>query len=134
MNEKHLEFIQSVINRMAGNSFQIKNWTVLILTGLFVLSGKENNYGMIYIAIVPVLFFWLLDGYYLYLERCYRGLYNRCLEGDCTDFNLDISADKVNISYFKTLFRPAVLLIYLASIITILSGACVLNHLKSHGV
>ena len=40
---KHLEFIQNIINRMNANSFQIKNWTITILTALLALFGSSNN-------------------------------------------------------------------------------------------
>ena len=35
---KHLEFIQTTINRMAGNSFLLKGWTVTLTGGLLALT------------------------------------------------------------------------------------------------
>lgn len=55
---KHLELIQGVINRLAGNSFYMKGWAVVLLSALLVLV------------------FWGLDAYFLWQERLYRVLYD----------------------------------------------------------
>ena len=72
---KHLEMIQSIINRLAGNSFLIKGWTITIsLTGfgLFV-----NNHKPVLLSLVAytAFLFWILDAYYLRQERLSRKLY-----------------------------------------------------------
>ena len=72
---KHLELIQGVINRMAHCSFLLKGWSVILLSGLFALAAKETNPLFVYLAYLPVIAFWVLDGYYLYQERLYRKLY-----------------------------------------------------------
>ena len=45
MEEKirHLEMVQGVINRMAGNSFFLKGWMVTLVTAFFSLSDKDEN-------------------------------------------------------------------------------------------
>lgn len=73
---KHLEFIQQVIARMNGNSFQLKGWSVTLVAGLFALAVAEANKAFALLAIFPILVFWLLDGYYLQMERSYRNLYD----------------------------------------------------------
>ncbi len=40
---KHLELSQGVINRMAGNSFLLKGWSVTLVSALFALSAKDSN-------------------------------------------------------------------------------------------
>lgn len=40
---KYLEFLQSVINRMASNSFMLKGWAVTLVAGIFVLAGKDTD-------------------------------------------------------------------------------------------
>lgn len=74
---KHLEFVQSVINRLSSNSFLLKGWTVVLLSSLFILSGNDADQRFIYIAFIPCLVFWALDGYFLWQERIYRKLYDR---------------------------------------------------------
>ena len=73
---KHLEFIQNVITRMNTNSFQIKGWTVIILSALLAIYASTKNDYFILTSIFPVLVFWFLDTYYLTQERKFRGLYN----------------------------------------------------------
>ncbi|HOF99438.1 MAG TPA: hypothetical protein PLD44_08685, partial [Paludibacteraceae bacterium] len=74
--QKHLEFIQGTINRMAGNLFFLRGWTITLITGLFALSTKETNQDYILIAYFLILIFWILDGYFLSQERLFRDLYN----------------------------------------------------------
>lgn len=73
---KHLEFIQSVITRMNANSFQIKSWTVTIVSALLAIYASSKNTCFILVAIFPNVIFWFLDSFYLQQERKLRGLYN----------------------------------------------------------
>jgi hypothetical protein len=72
---RHLELIQGVINRMASNSFMIKGWAITLVAALFVLANKDTNPTFFYIAYIPTIMFWVLDAYYLTIERRYRALY-----------------------------------------------------------
>ncbi len=74
---KHLEFIQGAINRMSGNSFLLKGWSVTLGAALFALAAKDANFKFVAIAYYPILVFWVLDGYFLYQERLFRALYDK---------------------------------------------------------
>ena len=89
--QKHLELIQGVVNRLATASFQIKGWGVVLSSALFVLM-KEQLGGIAFVALVPVLIFWGLDGYFLRQERLFRALYDhvRKIKEDSVDFSMDI--------------------------------------------
>jgi len=66
---KHLEFIQNVIDRMASNSSTLKGWCITVVTALLTLTTTNNGY---YIVLVyPIVMFWLLDAYFLRLERLF---------------------------------------------------------------
>lgn len=88
---KHLEFIQGTVNRLSTNSFLLKGWSVVLVSALFVLSGKENNHKFVYLALGPAIIFWGLDGYFLWEERLYRKLYDRvrAKTPNKIDFNMD---------------------------------------------
>jgi hypothetical protein len=73
---KHLEFIQQVVTRMNSNSFQLKGWSVALVAGLFALAVAEANKVFAGLAIFPIVIFWLLDAYYLGMERWFRELYD----------------------------------------------------------
>lgn len=100
--------IQGTINRMAKNSFELKGWAVTLVAGVFALAAKETNMNFFLIAYIPIIFFWLLDSYYLQQERLFRSLYDsvRRLSESNIDFNMDTSKfnnNKKN-NYFYCLF------------------------------
>jgi len=74
---KHLEFIQAAINRMAGNSFLLKGWTVTLTGGLVALTFKQIDRHYLFISFAVILLFWFLDGYYLSRERRFVALYDK---------------------------------------------------------
>jgi len=74
---KHLEMLQAVITRMAQNSFALKGWSVTIVAGILALGVAAGNARIVWLALVPALAFWGLDGYYLRQERLFRKLYDR---------------------------------------------------------
>ncbi|MBN1180339.1 MAG: hypothetical protein JXD18_14090 [Anaerolineae bacterium] len=96
MNEKakHLEMIQEIINRMARNSFSVKEWSVILVSALFALAAGDSNPQFVYLAYFPAAAFWFLDGYYLWQERLYRKLYDevRKLGESSIDFSMDTSS------------------------------------------
>lgn len=79
-NEKHLALVQGVINRLAGNSFSLKGWSVTLVSALLALAAKDADTWLVAIALLPTLTFWGLDGYFLAQERLYRGLYARLID------------------------------------------------------
>ena len=91
---KHLEFIQGVVNRLASDSFRIKGWSVVLVAALFILLAREGRVDFLAIGLVPVFFFWGLDGYFLWQERLFRALYDhvRTRDESAVDFSMDTSA------------------------------------------
>lgn len=88
---KHLDFIQAAINRMAGNLFLLKTWSVTLVAALFALSAKDANKHYILIAYFPLFIFWALDGYFLCQERRFRALFDyvRTLKEENIDFSMN---------------------------------------------
>ncbi len=93
---KHLEFIQGAINRLAGDSFRMKGWAVVLVSALLVLLVRERRVELAWIGFVPVLVFWGLDGYFLWQERLFRELYDhvRTLDESAVDFSMNVGAFK----------------------------------------
>jgi len=77
---RHLEMIETIIDRMANNSFLLKGWSVTLAAGLFALAANDTEPLLAAIAILPGLAFWGLDAYYLRQERLYRRLYEATRE------------------------------------------------------
>ena len=72
----HLELIQGIINRLSTNSFVLKGWSVVLVSALFALAAPESRPAFVYLAYIPTVVFWGLDGYFLWQERLYRALYD----------------------------------------------------------
>lgn len=91
---KHLELIQGVINRLSTNSFLLKGWSVVLVSALFALAAPESRTAFVYLAYIPAVVFWGLDGYFLWQERLYRALYDhvRAKPEAEIDFSMDTSS------------------------------------------
>lgn len=127
---KHLEFIQGVVNRMAANSFLIKGWCITLVSALFVLAAKDTNAKFLIIAYIPVSAFWILDGYYLYQERLFRGLYNqiRIKEESSIDFSMDTKTfEGGRNTWINTIFSKTLCIFYITLILVMLIIMYLLN-------
>lgn len=68
--QSHISMLQGIINRMAGNSANCKNWTVTLVAAMLVLLIDKNmQIPNTLICLIPIGLFYLLDCYYLGLER-----------------------------------------------------------------
>lgn len=105
---RYIELVQSIISRLANNSFLLKGWTITLIAAIFSLSDKimKNFTFTIYFFI---LIFWILDSYYLYQERLYRDLYNKVIEirdeySPLFSLKIDKKRNEKIISFFKSFF------------------------------
>ncbi|PEM52043.1 MULTISPECIES: hypothetical protein [Bacillus cereus group] len=130
---RYLEMIQGVISRMASNSFLLKGWTVTIVVGLFAFANiKEMDSRYILLALVPAIFFWSLDGFFLRQEKLFRKLYDhvRASEEDTVDFSMDTSQFKTQVSNWMRIMISTTLLlfyipIFIVIILALLSFPCI---------
>ena len=113
----HLGFIQSVINRVANNSFLIKGWAVTLVAAVLSLSSNDSNKNYFLIALIPTFIFWAMDAYFFYQEKLYRELYYAVIEenSEIKSFNLntDLLKNKID-SACCHLFKMAVFPIYVS--------------------
>ena len=70
----------------------MKGWSVVLIAALVAFLAREGDSTVVPIGFVPVLFFWGLDGYFLWQERLFRALYDhvRVLDEAEIDFSMDI--------------------------------------------
>lgn len=124
---KHLEFIQAVITRMNTNSFQIKGWTVTIVSAILALYASTHNHYFVLVAIFPTLIFWFLDAYYLWQERKFRGLHNDVAGLSKVPQNIGLFAMRLDLytggqySYWAVFCSVTIMTLYLP-VILILPG------------
>ena len=105
---KDLEFIQAIIARLAGNSFQMKGWNVALATAAVGLAAaKDSRPTLAVLAVIPALAFWFLDAYYLGLERLYRDLYKKAANA-APSFDLDAGCLKPH-AWLQSVLRPSVI-------------------------
>lgn len=112
---KHLEFIQLVITRMNVNSFLLKGWSVTLVAALFAFAAKDSDISYVVITYLSTPIFWLLDAYYLSLERQYRGLYNIVKDKEEKDIDFDMNAQRFDIgknSWLSSIFSVTLLSFY----------------------
>lgn len=120
---KHLEFIQNVITRMNTNSFQIKGWSIIIVSALMAIYASTQNHYFFLTAIFPTLFFWFLDAFYLNQERKFRGLYNDVAGVTNKPKEIKTFAMRPDLyvggqySYWRAFFSITILKMYLAMIV-----------------
>jgi hypothetical protein len=113
---QYLGFIQTIIGRLAGNSFLLKGWTVTLVAGLSAFAKSDSKPSFAWIAVFVVAVFSVLDAYYLALEHAYRNLYDKAARqvagGEWT-----LKADKVRLrDIARALVRPAVFLLHGAAL------------------
>lgn len=70
---EEVKIAQDIIKRMAGNSFNIKTWTITLIVATLLFKGNNHH---IFIAFIPLLAFWFLDSYYLQQERLFRKVHD----------------------------------------------------------
>ncbi len=115
----HLQMIQGVIDRMGGNLFYLRGWSITLLAGLFAVSTSDllnvAKWAPVLFFILLVLF-WIYDGYFLSLERKFRGLHDkvRKIPEEEIDFSMNIGEFKTHAdkTLFASIFSPILLGFY----------------------
>lgn len=127
---KHLDFIHNTINRMSGNSFLIKGWTISVISIIFIFSKKGMNKEFLLISIIAILVFWYLNGFFLQQERKYRALYDkvRVLPEEKIDFSMSTDDfKKGKFSLLNSLFGKTIWPLYLGISTMVVVGKCLLE-------
>ncbi len=125
---KHLEIIQGIINRLGHNSFLVKGWSLAVLAaGIFFISRNALQVDLIIlIFLVPVIGFWVLDGYFIWQENLFVDVYNRVRQQETTDFSMEHTKNSEN-SYSASLLSTTLIIFYVFETLFILSFFTVLK-------
>lgn len=118
---KHLEMVQTIINRLGNNSFLLKGWSMTIIITAMVLVARYDmqNPCIILSFIIPILGFWILDGYFLCQERLFRKIYDEVRCQSDTDFKMDVVKykNKPKGSLVSALFSITLIIFYLVEVV-----------------
>jgi len=95
---QHLMLIQSIITRMAANSFALKSLSATLSAAVLALIGASSDPWFLLPtgALIPTILFWFLDAKYLTLEQKYRDLYE--------DVRKDRLDDLYSLNYEAAIF------------------------------
>lgn len=118
----HLQIIQGVINRLSQNSFLLKGWAVVLVSGLFALAAGNSEILFVYLAYLPAIAFWCLDAYFLRQERLYRALYDemREVEEADVDFSMDTRPVADNVApWYRVALSRTIIAFHLTLIVTV---------------
>lgn len=101
--QSHLEMLQGVIGRLAGNSASCKTWCVSLTSALAVVAAGQqlNRPRILSVAALPIVLFYMLDAYYLGLERrfrsCYESFVKKLHDGTATIDDAFLIAPKLKV-------------------------------------
>jgi len=73
--QHNISYLESIINRMASNSANCKNWLLAIIAAGAALQPTANAItDKVLFALIPTILFCILDSYYLGMEKCFRDI------------------------------------------------------------
>ena len=121
---KHLEMIQAIVNRLGSNSFQLKGWSMTLIVAAIVLIARYDLKipHLVLALFLPILGFWILDGYFLWQERLFRKVYDEIRHQENTDFKMDVMKHrkKPKCSWVSALFSVTLVIFYLVEVVFVL--------------
>jgi hypothetical protein len=104
-DRKHLDLIQGVIGRLAGNQFLIKGWTLTVAAAVFGYAAVHRQWPVALLGIAITLGFWGLDAYFLRQERLFRHLWvaatTRPRPETLTVYSLNVGPYRNDVPYFR---------------------------------
>ena len=125
---EHLTMIQGAISRMSSNSFLTRGWAVTIFAGLYTLYATNGNDLLLVVIAGIVCIFWLMDSYYLGLERAYRDLFDTVRQSSATSVTFSMRVQMKN-RWFKAIWSRTFMISYLP-VLGITLGILVVRHLR----
>ena len=78
--QSDLENLQSTMARMGSQSASCKTWCITLVSAVLAFAADKQKPDAIFIVIIPIWLFFLLDSYYLARERIFRKLYDNFVE------------------------------------------------------
>jgi hypothetical protein len=137
-NVEHLKMIQSVIDRLAQNSFATKNWSVGLIAAILAFSTVTQQAQTAVIAFFPLICFFWLDVYYLRQERLFRVLYRAAASGGVEAFSMSTHPyeKNENVGVLSVVKSPAIWLVHgsiLVVILLVVAAAMTILSTKGQG-
>ncbi len=115
--------MQGVVNRLGHDSFLIKGWSMAILAaGIIFIARSQVQSNIALTFIIPVIGFWILDGYFLWQERLFRKVYDEVRTKETTNFQMNPMRhkDKPKCSWISSMFSVTLNIFYGVQILFVL--------------
>lgn len=110
----HLELVQGVVSRMASNGLAVKSLAVTVTAAVVAISASQGATPpgptgaidssstsaqlLALCSVLPIGVFWVLDAYYLRIERAFRCLYDAIRTGaDVEPFSMRVEQYKAQL-------------------------------------
>jgi hypothetical protein len=124
---KHLEMVQAVISRIAGQSATLKNYCLTLTSALCGFAITLQRPLVTLLALLPITIFALLDAQYLRLERRFRGLFDKVRTEDWGSIpNFEISsASAPKTSYWAALLSWSIATFYVPLAVAVMIVALI---------
>ena len=99
----------------------MKGWTVIFVAAVLGFATKDSKPMYVWLAVIPTVFFWMLDGFYLNQEKRFRRLYDavREIDEDEINFSMDTVPFKQNGDWFKAIVSKTLLFFYVSILFVI---------------
>jgi hypothetical protein len=75
ITQTHINTLQNIISRHANYSLNCKTWCITMTSALGVILFEKRQCLNIIVILFPIIIFFLLDCYYLGLERLFKDIY-----------------------------------------------------------
>jgi hypothetical protein len=131
---KHLEMIQAIVARMAGNGAALKNWCITVTTAVCGFAITLQRPFVALLALLPITIFALLDAQYLRGERRFRARFDQIRRedwGQLPSFEISLK-DAPRIGYWRVLGSWSVMVFYAPLAVAVAVVALVAGHI--HGI
>ncbi len=115
---KYLEMLQAAISRMSGFSFVAKGWSVTLATAVMGFMVKDGGPKFALIGVVVIALFWLIDAYYLGLEKEFRTLFSAAVATPANP-TFNMKPEMGRCAMMRAAFRPALLMVHLPLLIAL---------------
>jgi hypothetical protein len=111
---KHLEMLDGVISRIAGQGASLKNYCITLTTAACGFAITLQKPVVALLSLVPVVIFALLDAQYLRLERKFRAVFEDVRLGNWkTVPSFDMrTAGALKVSYWGALSSWSIVIFY----------------------
>jgi hypothetical protein len=131
---KRLEMVQAIISRIANYGATLKNYCITLTTAVCGFAVTLQRPFVVFLALLPIILFALLDAQFLRVERSFRALFDQFSKeewGIMPHFTLD-TALAPRLTFWPVLFSWSILAFYIPLGFAVTIVGIVAGHIYGH--